>query len=453
MPFKPEVPNADGSIFGSIAALPARETPKRFVGLSNPKTEPDNRQKKATYKIASKRKEYRARHHTPEPAESIPVQKKGKPVDLASVPGEYLEGADKNSPDQWNSRGSAASESGAEFVNDHVNEEELMRYYDEYGFVTDNDYELDMKEHEREVKWRKMIFPDGRVATSNIHRRNKYWENVIKRKWKNKLKTRVRKGIPNVFRGEAWVHLSGARRARINQPDVYKQLLQNLDRCRFTAQIWKDIRRSYRSHSVFEEDDSATQEALFNVLAAYSLYNSSMGYNQAESFVCSLLLLYMEEEDVFWTLHVLATDPKYAMEGVWSREMPLVPVRFDQFKYFLKKFEPAIHAKLEENNIIPGMYEATQWFLTVFLATQLPHSTKLRIWDVFLHDGIKAIFRIGLAMIKIKKTDILKAPDELSLLLTLKSNDSDYEKLIEDSCKIPITRKQIVQQDYKHSVE
>merc|ERR1719195_1956564 len=310
-----------------------------------------------------------------------------------------------------------------------------MRYYDEYGFVTNDDYELDMKEHEREVKWRKMIFPDGNVATSDIHNRHKYWENVIKRKWKKKLKTRVRKGIPNVFRGEAWVHLSGARRARINQPDVYKQLLQNLDRCPFTKQIWKDIRRSYQSHSVFEEDDSANQEALFNILAAYSLYNSSMGYNQAESFVCSLLLLYMEEEDVFWTLHVLATDPKYAMEGVWSKAMPMVPVRFNQFKHFLEKFEPKIHAKLEEFTIFPGMYEATQWFLTVFLAIDLPHSKKLRIWDVFLHDGIKAIFRIGLQLIKTKKTEILKAPDELTLLLTLKTKSGQYEKLIEDSCK------------------
>lgn len=451
MPFKPEVPNADGSIFGSIAVLPARETPKRFVGLSNPKTEPDNRPKKATYKTASKRKEYRDRRHTPEPAENFPTKKSQNPVDLASVSADFIEGADKIPPDQWNSRGSAASESGAEFVPDHV--DELMRYYDEYGFVTDNDYELDMKEHEREVKWRKMIFPDGNVATSNIHNRHKYWENVIKRKWKKKLKTRVRKGIPNVFRGEAWVHLSGARRARINQPDVYKQLLQNLDRCRFTGQIWKDIRRSYRSHSVFEEDDSANQEALFNVLAAYSLYNSSIGYNQAESFVCALLLLYMEEEDAFWTLHVLATDPKYAMEGVWSSHMPMVEVRFSQFKHFLKKFEPAIHSKLETNLIIPGMYEATQWFLTIFLATELPHSTKLRIWDVFLHDGIKAIFRIGLQLIKTKKTEILKAPDELTLLLTLKTKSGQYEKLIEDSCKIPITRKQIVQQDYKHSVE
>jgi len=381
-------------------------------------------------------------------SEKIPVEFMIVPKRLDSPPNNKRRSHSENSI----ARQSAASDSGADFSPEKANVRERAKTYDEFGFATDKAYSLDTKEQEREIKWSKMIFPLGQIGNSDMRSRNRYWEKVVIKSWKKKLKSRVRKGIPNVFRGEAWVHISGARNMRLLQPNVYRSI--NRDKCQFEDQIWKDIRRSYRSHSCYEQDYSGRQESLYNVLCAYSIYNTGIGYNQGMSFVCSLLLLYMDEEDAFWMMHVLATNPMYAMEGVWSSQMPMVKVRFDQFEHFLRRFDSKVYKKLEQHFISPGMYQATQWFVTVFLATDLPHHTLLRIWDVFLHDGIKAIFRVGLALIRSKRSEILKTRDELELLEVLKTCvQGEHKNLIEESCKIAITRKQILQQDSAHSVE
>jgi len=59
------------------------------------------------------------------------------------------------------------------------------------------------------------------------------------------------------------------------------------------------------------------QKALFHVLAAYSMYNTEVGYCQGMSQIAALLLMYLiEEEDAFWALSQLMAGQKYAMHGM-----------------------------------------------------------------------------------------------------------------------------------------
>ena len=58
------------------------------------------------------------------------------------------------------------------------------------------------------------------------------------------------------------------------------------------------------------------QVMLFHVLAAYSVYNSEIGYCQGMSQIAALLLMYLnDEEDAFWGLSQLMVMNKYAMHG------------------------------------------------------------------------------------------------------------------------------------------
>ena len=57
------------------------------------------------------------------------------------------------------------------------------------------------------------------------------------------------------------------------------------------------------------------QQQLFHVLAAYSMYNTEVGYCQGMSQIAALLLMYMNEEDAFWGMSALLTDRKHAMHG------------------------------------------------------------------------------------------------------------------------------------------
>jgi len=58
---------------------------------------------------------------------------------------------------------------------------------------------------------------------------------------------------------------------------------------------------------------------------------------------------------------------------------------------------PKLHAHLAKENCHPSMY-ATQWFITLF-SYSLPFDVVLRIWDVAMLEGTKAIFRVALALL------------------------------------------------------
>jgi hypothetical protein len=80
-------------------------------------------------------------------------------------------------------------------------------------------------------------------------------------------------------------------------------------------QIDLDVNRTYRDHIMFRERYGLKQQALFNVLGAYSVYNLDIGYCQGMSQIAALLLMYLNEEDAFWALSVLVSDRKYSMHG------------------------------------------------------------------------------------------------------------------------------------------
>ena len=80
-------------------------------------------------------------------------------------------------------------------------------------------------------------------------------------------------------------------------------------------QIDLDVNRTYRDTTMFRQRFGTSQKALFNILCAYSVYNSEVGYCQGMSQVAALLLMYLVEEDAFWALAQLMTHHKYGMHG------------------------------------------------------------------------------------------------------------------------------------------
>jgi hypothetical protein len=53
----------------------------------------------------------------------------------------------------------------------------------------------------------------------------------------------------------------------------------------------------------------------------------------------------------------------------------------------------------------------THWFNTIF-AYSLPFEHLLRVWDVFLLEGMKTVFRVGLALLASGQDHLLAQPFE-----------------------------------------
>lgn len=181
-----------------------------------------------------------------------------------------------------------------------------MRSFCSFGFVHDQKFpspQDDKKTIEkklevllqREKKWIKMLSK---------------WES---KSTKEKLPKRIYKGIPDKVRNEVWsrlLHLTKVMEEKSNQ-GKYQEMLR-LARLHGTEarQIDSDVNRQFRENIIFRERYNLKQKQLFNVLVAYSMYNSEVGYCQGMSTLAGMLLMYLGEEETFWALNILLTDKK-----------------------------------------------------------------------------------------------------------------------------------------------
>ncbi|KAL2564269.1 hypothetical protein AAZV13_19G033800 [Glycine max] len=230
-------------------------------------------------------------------------------------------------------------------------------------------YEYERYREERRVrKWRKMIGVGGSD-----------WKHYLRRK-PHVVKRRIRKGIPDCLRGLVWQLISGSRDLLLMNPGVY-------------------------------ERHGPGQRSLYNVLKAYSVFDRDVGYVQGMGFLAGLLLLYMSEEDAFWLLVALLKGAVHApMEGLYLAGLPLVQQYLFQFECSVREHLPKLGEHFSYEMINPSMY-ASQWFITVF-SYSFPFHLALRIWDVFLYEGVKIVFKVGLALLKYCHDDLIKLPFE-----------------------------------------
>ncbi|VIO94068.1 Uncharacterized protein BM_BM6579 [Brugia malayi] len=256
---------------------------------------------------------------------------------------------------------------------------ELYKVTDRYGFMHKDAHEISVqqlaekkrmtKEVSREQKWLRMMsrWNDRRGAN-------------------DKLKKRLWKGVPEKFRSLVWTRLLEINRYRQEQKNnVYRELLM---RARLISkdikQIDLDINRTYRDHLAFRRRYDVKQQSLFNVLSAYAMYNTEVGYCQGMSQIAALFLMYMDEEDAFWCLHALLVDKKHSMHGFFVPGFPKL-VRFQtHYEKILQKYLPRLKKHLDKAGI-PSIY-VTKWWFGCFL-DRVPFPLALRLWDVFLLEG------------------------------------------------------------------
>lgn len=78
--------------------------------------------------------------------------------------------------------------------------------------------------------------------------------------------------------------------------------------------ISKDIYRTLPDTKLFSADYKSGQNALFNVLKAYTTYDNNIGYVQGMNYLAALLLIEIKDEiKVFWCLFSLLFKRNWRM--------------------------------------------------------------------------------------------------------------------------------------------
>eukprot|EP00057_Strongylocentrotus_purpuratus_P014706 XP_011669180.1 PREDICTED: USP6 N-terminal-like protein [Strongylocentrotus purpuratus] len=229
----------------------------------------------------------------------------------------------------------------------------IYRVTDRYGFcqnyvdVYSNGSENELPDFDEEEKKAKEL---------ELERTQK-WLKMAKN-WKRyysseKLTRRIYKGIPDKMRGTVWAMLLDLNKIKDEQPNVYERMKA---RARIHSpdirQIDLDVNRTFRNHIMFRDRYGIKQQALFHILAAYSMYNTEVGYCQGMSQIAALLLMYLNEEEAFWALHILLTDTKHAMHGFFIPGFPKLIRYQDHHENILRKLLPKIRKNLVSNLVL-----------------------------------------------------------------------------------------------------
>ncbi|XP_031144203.1 TBC1 domain family member 4 isoform X6 [Sander lucioperca] len=229
-------------------------------------------------------------------------------------------------------------------------------------------------------------------------------------------------GVPKSRRGEVWLLLSHQHRLRHRLPQrqqapdtPYHDLLKQL-----TAQqhsILVDLGRTFPTHQYFSAQLGAGQLSLYNLLKAYSLLDTEVGYCQGISFVAGVLLLHMSEEQAFDMLKFLMYD--LGVRQQFRPDMVSLQVQMYQLSRLLHDYHRELYNHFEEHEICPSLY-AAPWFLTLF-ASQFPLNFVSRVFDFVFVQGTGAIFKVALSLLSSHEGEIVECDTFESIVDYLKT--------------------------------
>lgn len=242
-----------------------------------------------------------------------------------------------------------------------------------------------------------------------------------------KIRDRCRKGIPSAIRPKAWFYLSGGHSLLVAHPNVYQELLEQEGDAQIIDEIKRDQHRQFPMHEMFLDEGRPGQQELCNLLKAYSILNPKTGYCQAQAPIAAFLLMHLPAEQAFWSF--VSICDKY-LKDYFTPGMEMLQRDAKLFMSLLKKTAPQTHRHLMKAKVEPLMF-MTDWYLCAMTRT-LKWDTLLRVWDCFLCEGIKVIFKVSLVIVGASLSSHKVRKNNKELCETLSLLKSPKEEYIEE---------------------
>ncbi|CAF0909854.1 unnamed protein product [Didymodactylos carnosus] len=216
-------------------------------------------------------------------------------------------------------------------------------------------------EKTKEASWNNHFSIYGRGPS--IYRTNEMYELIFQ-------------GLPDSLRSELWLTFSGA---------IHEKAFQNENGI----------------------------NALRRLLKAYACYNPDVGYCQAMNIIGGVLLLYMNEEDAFWTL---ASICERLLPDYYNKKVVGALIDQGVFTEYCKDYLPDLYEKLKILGVASCI--SLSWFLTLFVSV-LPFHSAMYVMDIFFFDGIKVLFQIALIILHENRDELMQCNDDGDAIMVL----------------------------------
>ena len=203
------------------------------------------------------------------------------------------------------------------------------------------------------------------------------------------------------------------------ESDINKGYYDTLVRSEFDypnpsfEQIEVDLNRTFTDLAALEPEKYIP--SLRRVLRAYVTRNPTVGYCQGMNFIVGRMLQYMNEEQAFWTLTMII-ETMLPLDFYTNMLGALV----DQlvFKKLIQRLLNRLHYHFKKLKFDPQML-SFEWLVCFFIHNLTPQvssdfntillQASLRVWDLFMIKGIKALFGAAIALLGTLKDDLMEA--------------------------------------------
>ncbi|KAM7451092.1 hypothetical protein ABFA07_001163 [Porites harrisoni] len=321
-------------------------------------------------------------------------------------------------------------------------------FKDSYGFI------IGSRESEselfhflcRELKQHYSSFFQNRDGHARL------WSEYIKSKQQDsknvffkeaKMKALLREGIPRPCRREVWKSAMMQKVEHFRREkgrDYYQKLLLQVERRKSLAenplnvtdnQIKCDLLRTMPNNERFRSPESDGVKKLSRILRAFCVHRPDINYLQGMNFIVAMCLLFMDEEDAFWSL--VAVSEVY-LKDYFDRSLSGALADQSVLNDLVRELLPVLHEHLKYYAV--DITTVTfNWFVTIFIDA-VPFETALRIWDCFVFEGREALFRIAVGLLKVQQPALLQLSCPLDIMQYMKRATRvtyDKDQLIKSS--------------------
>ena len=169
--------------------------------------------------------------------------------------------------------------------------------------------------------------------------------------------------------------------------------------------------------TIFFKNQESNQKKLGNILKAASKELPEVNYCQGMNHIAGLLLVLCEEneEEAFYLFLSLLKATDYC--SLVINNLKKLNSFFYCFERLLNIMFPEMNRYFKNINVNCG-YFLSPWFITLFTNAYNDENGKdnlkiiIRIFDLFILSGWKAIFKIGISLIRKNSLKIISSPYE-----------------------------------------
>ena len=174
----------------------------------------------------------------------------------------------------------------------------------------------------------------------------------------------------------------------------------------------------------------------------YAALDVEVGYCQGMGFLAALFLTYMTEEDAFYCLVAVLNRPEAPFRYMYCPGMEAVKKFLSVFGDLGRFYLPKLWGHFEGENVHQSMF-LTEWIMTVF-SRNFSFEFVTRVWDMFLYEGMKILYRVCLGLLKCIEEEALQTDFEqiMNLIRTI-PQVIDVERALDAAWSIPLHRSKI----------